>query len=90
MHGNDREQARSASTADEHLLVVELLEVALDRLPAAQWPTSPGDPLDPALPDPVPEPEPDEADMLVPEVAAVVPSLGGTVTFWIVVSVPFN
>ena len=30
MHGHDREQARPASTPDEHLFVVEGGEVALD------------------------------------------------------------
>lgn len=32
MYGHERIQARALSATDEHLLVVELLEVAVDRL----------------------------------------------------------
>jgi len=51
MHSHDREQAGAPPAADEHLLVVELLEIPLDRLPAAQSPL-PDDPEEPVPPDP--------------------------------------
>jgi hypothetical protein len=58
---HDREQPGAPSAPDEDLLVVQLLEIALDRRPAAQWP----------LPDALPVPVPAEPE-LVPEPEVVV------------------
>jgi hypothetical protein len=72
--------------------VVELLEVALDRVPAAQWPPSP-EPLDPVPLEPVPVPElwPEPEEVPVPCVPAVELLVGGgVVTFWTVVNVPLT
>jgi hypothetical protein len=76
VHGHDREEAGPAPAPDEHLLVVELLEIPLDRLPATQWPL-PEDPSAPGLPE---DPE-SEGGVGVVEVPAagsegVAPALG--------------
>ena len=77
MHGHDRVQPGTAPSPNEHLLMVELLEIALDRLPTAQL--LPPD----ALPVPVsvvpeldPVPEADPVPVLVPVPVVPVGSVG--------------
>jgi hypothetical protein len=73
MHCHDREQPRPSPAPDEHFLVVELLEVALDRPLVAQC-AGPEEPpvAVPVEPEPVPVPEV-EAELVDTAVWAEVP-----------------
>jgi hypothetical protein len=69
VHGYDREQAGPAPSPDEHFLMVELLEIALDRQPAAQLPPPDALPVPvPVEPEPDPVPVPDPVSVPEPEV----------------------